>query len=101
MSAAALSAAGDGRWVLDGVLDFSTVSTVWPALEKLLKAGGAVAVSLAKVSKTNSAGLVMLVEARDLARRSNCHLELADIPAEMLALARMSRCEALLSRNAA
>ena len=101
MNAAALTAAGDGRWVLDGVLDFSTVPTVWPTLEKLLKAGGAVSLSLAKVSKTNSAGLVMLVEARDLARRSGCRLELLDIPAEMLALARMSRCETLLSRNAA
>jgi len=101
VNAAALTAAGDGRWVLDGVLDFSTVPTVWPTLEKLLKAGGAVSLSLAKVSQTNSAGLVMLVEARDLARRSGCRLELLDIPAEMLALARMSRCETLLSRNAA
>jgi len=98
---AALTAAPGGRWVLGGVLDFSTVPTVWPTLEKLIQSGGAVTVSLSEVRQTNSAGLVMLVEARDLARRSNCQLELVDIPAEMLALARMSRCETLLSRNAA
>jgi len=96
-----LTAATGGRWVLGGVLDFSTVPTVWPALKRLIQTGGAVTVSLSEVTQTNSAGLVMLVEARDLARRSKCQLELVDIPAEMLALARMSRCETLLSHNAA
>lgn len=101
MSEAALSAAGEGRWVLDGVLDFATVPSVWPALERQIRAGGTLTVSLAEVRQTNSAGLVMLAEARDLARRSNCQLKLVDIPAELLALARMSGCEGLISRNAA
>lgn len=100
MSQATLTHAGEGRWTVDGVLDFATVPEVWPALEKLLNAGGALTVSLAKVSQTNTAGLVMLVEARDLARRSKCQLTLADIPTELLDLARMSGCESLLNGNA-
>lgn len=101
MSEAALSASGAGRWVLSGVLDFSTVPGVWPALERLLKKGGALTVSLARVSQTNSAGLVMLVEARDLARRMGCQLDLVDLPAALLDLARMSRCESLISQRTA
>ena len=96
MSEATLKPAGRGRWKLAGILDFSSVPALWPALEGLLKAGGRLTLSLAGVRQTNSAGLVLLVEARDLARRSDCSLSLTDIPAELLDLARMSRCETLL-----
>lgn len=101
MNEAVLTPAGDRRWMLEGVLDFYTVPTVWPVLEKLLRAGDPLTLSLAKVSRTNSAGLVMLVEAFDLARKTGSRLELVDLPAEMLDLARMSRCESLIGQKAA
>jgi ABC-type transporter Mla MlaB component len=43
--------------------------------------------------------LVLLVEARDLARQGNCQLKLVDIPDDLLDLARMSRCEDLIAAN--
>lgn len=101
MSEATLSEAGTGRWTLGGVLDFSTVPGVWPRLERLLGAGGALKLSLAKVTQINSAGLVLLVEARDLARRRGCRLDLVDLPPALMDLARMSSCENLIAPNAA
>ena len=99
MSDADLSAAGEGRWELAGALDFSSVPTVWPALEELLRSGGQLTLSLAGVNHSNSAGLVLLVEARDIARRVNCQLRLVDIPGELLDLARISSCEELIVEN--
>lgn len=99
MSAASLNASGDGRWELAGALDFASVPQVWPALEKLLRAGGKLTLSLAGVGHANSAGLVLLVEARDLAGRGDCRLRLVDVPAELLDLARMSGCAELIAEN--
>lgn len=101
MSEAALSESGDGRWKLSGVLDFGSVPEIWPAIERQLRRGGDLTVSLAEVSATNSAGLVMLIEARDLALRVGCRLTLTDLPGEMLDLARLSGCETLLTAQAA
>ncbi|MGB5450744.1 MAG: STAS domain-containing protein [Sedimenticolaceae bacterium] len=99
MNDAALTPSGDGSWVLGGVLDFSSVPKIWSGLEKLLNEGADLRLSLADVSQANSAGLVMLVEARDLARRNRCRLQLTDLPPGLLALARMSRCEELIEQN--
>ena len=101
MSQATLEQTAKGGWKLTGVLDFASVPEVWPALERLLKTNRRLSVSLGGVVQTNSAGLVLLVEARDLARRSHCKLQLIDLPAELLDLARMSRCEGLIAKNAA
>ena len=101
MTGATFTPAGKGRWALKGVLDFSSVADVWPELEKLLKTSTSMTVSLAGVRQSNSAGVVMLVEARDLARRSRCRLQLVDLPAGMVDLARMSRCDTLITQNAA
>lgn len=97
MTEAALSRAGKAAWRVEGALDFATVPRLWPQVAALLQPGARVKLSLAGVRRTNSAGLVMLVEALDRARRADCRLSFADLPEEMLALARMSRCESLLT----
>lgn len=101
MSEATLSPQGDGRWTLAGSLDFATVPGAWSQLEKLLRAGGPVTLSLGGVTQANSAALALLLEARDLARRSGSALRLVEVPAELLDLARMSQCETLLDVGAA
>ena len=97
MSEASLSGDGEGRWVLIGDLDFATVPQVWPALEQILGRGQSVSLSLDRVGHTNSAGLVLLIEALDVARCAGTRLSLVDIPAELLDLARMSSCEDLIA----
>ena len=101
MSGIELAAAGEGRLRLSGDLDFASVAEVWPRLEARLTRGGRLTLSLDGVSRSNSAGLVLLVEALDVARQRGCRLALADLPAGLLDLARMSRCDALLGDAAA
>lgn len=96
MTAATLTVVAEGRGALSGDLDFSSVPQIWPAVQKLLASGDALTLSLADVGRTNSAGLVMLIEALDLARTQRRRLRLADIPEELLDLARMSGCDGLL-----
>ena len=97
MTKTSLSEAGDGHWSLAGDLDFTTVPQVWPALEQVLGRGRPVSLSLARVGHANSAGLVMLIEALDVARRVGLELSLLDIPSELHDLARMSSCEDLIT----
>lgn len=101
MSDATLTADGDGRWVLGGALDFATVPVVWPAIERILAAGRPVSLSLRGVEHANSAGLALLVEALDVARKHGIELNLTDLPPALVDLARMSRCDGLLGAQAA
>jgi phospholipid transport system transporter-binding protein len=94
---ARLEPAADGHWRLAGALDFGSVPGVWPDLEKVLGEQRSVALSLAGVEQANSAGLVMLLEAIEVARRSGCELVLSDVPSDLRALARMSSCEDLIA----
>ncbi|MCB1722075.1 MAG: STAS domain-containing protein [Chromatiaceae bacterium] len=96
MSQAALREADGGRWRLSGVLDFASVPVVWPDLQRALSGQRSLTLTLDGVERSNSAGLVLLVEAIDAARTAGCALELADIPDELLDLARMSNCVDLL-----
>jgi phospholipid transport system transporter-binding protein len=96
VTAATLTVVAEGQGALAGDLDFSSVPQIWPALQKLLVSGDRLTLSLAGVGRANSAGLVMLIEALDLARAQRARLQLADIPEELLDLARMSGCDGLL-----
>ena len=84
------------RSQLSGVLDFSTVPQVWPALARRIRQSKRLTVSLAGVEKANSAALALLLEGLELARNSGCTLEYSDIPRELLELARVSNVEAII-----
>lgn len=96
MNGASLNAVGDTRCDVAGALDFSSVPAIWSQLEARLKRGGELTLSLAGVDRANSAGLVMLVEALDVAKRSACALKLIDVPAELHDLAAMSGCDDII-----
>ena len=97
MSGARLNNAGDDRWSLAGDLDFNSVPLVWPILEKALRDSGRMTLSLAETGHSNSAALVLLLEALDVARRSDCDLRLIDVPADLMDIARISQCEHLIT----
>lgn len=101
MTDALLNADDDGRWHLSGTLDYATVPNIWPKVDRLLTAQGDVQISLAGVDRTNSAAMVMLVEARALANKRGCRLQFHDVPADLLELARMSGCDGLILQQAA
>lgn len=98
---AQLTTPAAGEWLIAGALDFSSVPLVWPALAQVIADHDRVSLSLRDVDRANSAGMVMLVEARDLARQTGCQLVIADIPSELIDLASMSQCEQLIAGNAA
>lgn len=97
MSAARLKAAGKFRWALSGTLDFGTVPVLWKELSGLIEGGGRLTLSLRGVNSANSAGLVLLLEAHDLAKRTGCRLSVVDLPPGLVALASMSQAEPLIA----
>lgn len=98
---ASLTPADEGHWVVGGVLDFATVPEIWPALDALLTdtSDRQLTLSLAGVSQANSAGLVLLLEARGRARQLNCRLDLVHVPKDLHDLASVSQCEALIAEG--
>jgi phospholipid transport system transporter-binding protein len=88
---------GDGAASLQlaGVVDFANVPALWKELAPLVERRHELTLSLAGVERINSAGLVLLLEALDHARRHGCRLTFTDLPEDLLALARMTRCESL------
>lgn len=98
---AQLTAPAAGEWLITGALDFSSVPLVWPELAQVIADHDRVSLSLRDVERANSAGMVMLVEARDLARQTGCELVIAEIPGELIDLASISQCERLIAGNSA
>lgn len=92
-----LLATGKGHWAVTGSLDFAAVPHIWGELAELISAGDPVTLSLGSVENANSAGLVLLLEARDLARKSGCRLSLVDVPPALNALASVSQAEGLIA----
>ncbi len=91
----------DGLFLLRGELSFSTVPGLLNEGRHLLleashaKAG--VTIDLQKVTRTDSAGLALLVEWTRSARQQNMTINFLNTPAQMLALARLSGLEGVLS----
>jgi len=97
VTAVALHTRPESTWSLEGALDFTSVPSIWPAIAEIISGNPRVTLSLDAVQQANSAGLVLLVEARDLARQTGCDLRLVDLPDDLRDLARMSQCEALIT----
>ena len=97
MTGAKLEAAADDLWRLSGELNFASVPDVWSQLEPSLSDSPKLALSLRGVTRSNTAGLVLLVHALDVSRRSGCSLSIRDIPQSLLDLARVSGCDSLSS----
>jgi phospholipid transport system transporter-binding protein len=95
-SPAALSAMGDGRCAITGVLTLETAPELW----KQLKAGGllhsAREADLTGVSDADSAGLALLVAWRGHCLAAGGALGFQGLPARVLALAKLTSAEAAL-----
>lgn len=99
MTGARIEAAADDVWRLSGELDFASVPAVWSQLEPGLSDSPKLELSLQGVTRSNSAGLVLLLHALDVSRRRGCSLKIRDVPQSLLDLARVSGCEGLLGAD--
>lgn len=81
---------------LSGRLDFSTVPDAIGKLRVLIRPNAELALSLAGVDRANSAGLVLLLEAKQAAARARTRLRLEDLPESLVHLAGMCNLEPML-----
>ena len=96
MTAFRIEPAGDGRLAASGELDFATAAAALQAGLGLIGTGRAMAVDLAGITSGDSAGLAVLVEWMSAARASGGSVHYEAVPAQILAIARISDLDELL-----
>jgi phospholipid transport system transporter-binding protein len=92
----AIGQAGSGRLVASGELSFETAARALKQGEDLIGRGGAWVIDLAGIESGDSAGIAVLVEWLAAAQSKGGSLRYEKIPAQMLAIARISDLEELL-----
>jgi len=81
----------DGTLTVSGVLSFDTVPDVFAkSAAWVQKSQGAITIDLKNVDRADSAGLALLVEWLQLARRRNLSLTFANMPEQVRSLARVN-----------
>lgn len=93
---ATVEAARDGRLTVRGELSFVSVPGLWRDCRKTCAAVGDIDIDLGQVSRSDSAGLALLVEWLREAQRSGARLRFFNIPPQMLEMARASGLEQIL-----
>lgn len=90
----------DGAYVLQGPLSFATARRARETLLRALEGGqGALVVDCAGITRSDSAGLAVLLDWLGAARRRGRSLRLQDLPEGLLALAAISDVQDLLQRG--
>lgn len=96
MSSAALLRNGPAHFVVEGVLDFTSVAPLVAMGERLFPGEGRLDIDLRGVSTANSAGLALLIEWLDLARRRNLSLRFRNLPESLRRLAALTNLTGVL-----
>ncbi len=88
---------GDDRCLyVSGVVSFDTVPRLSEAAERLFQGLDQISVDLSKVTRADSAGLALMVEWMRQARELELPITYLNIPAQMLAIARVSGLDRVL-----
>ena len=85
-------------FMLRGVLDFRTVPDLDKQSRVLFGTRKEVTVDLSGVTRANSAGLALLMEWVQMARRGGRNFRFANIPEKLLSLARVTELDEFLPR---
>lgn len=96
MNAVSLTPRGDGAYQVTGELTFATVPGVWRETQAWFAPGRALAIDLGGVSRADSAALALLLEWRRAGGRHGAAVRFEHVPAQILALARLTALEPLL-----
>ena len=97
MSSVSLERLADDRAALQGELTFDSVPTLVTAIDGFLVDGGALTLDLSGVTRSDSAGVALLVSWERKVRANNMHLSYSAVPEQLLVLARVSGLEQMLS----
>lgn len=96
MSAVSFEPTGPGRYRVTGPLRFDTVAEALETSRALFGEHQQIELDLQGVEGTDSAGLALLVEWTGLAHRGQRNIRFHHIPAQAMALARISEVDKLL-----
>ena len=77
-------------------MTFESVTELWRQSENMFADNTVVEIDLAKVTRTDSAGLALLIEWMRGASRQGGRIDFLNLPNQMLELARVSNLEHLL-----
>ena len=88
---------GDGRLEASGALGYESAGKALPAGLALIPKGQPLTIDLSRVTEADSAGLAVLVEWLATARLRGATIHYQAIPAQILAVARISELESLLT----
>jgi len=90
--------AGDDHFRVAGRLAFDTVHVIWESSRSALKSASAPVVDLGEVTQMDSAGLALLLEWVGWAHADGKKLMLANVPSNLMDLARMSEVDDLFTQ---
>jgi len=96
MTEASISHNGEGRLAIHGELSFASVPGVWAQWQALGGEEAGLDIDLSDVQRSDSAGLALLVEGLRRARQTGKSIRFFNIPAQMLAMARVSGLDEIL-----
>lgn len=86
----------NNHYLLTGVLSFDTISQLQDDIETLTKQGPEIVLDLSGISRVDSAGIVVLLEWMKHARESGRQIFFANIPQQLLDIARVSDLDGIL-----
>lgn len=90
MSKLTLTEQSPGHFTVEGNLTFASIDKQTLQSFKFLKGMDSMCIDLAKVQTTDSAGLALMIEWIRLSRMGRVKLSFKNIPAQLLALAKLS-----------
>ncbi len=96
MSEVSIEKIRDGHFLVRGALRFETVPGVWREGLRVLSGTSSLVLDLKGVTRSDSAGLALLIEWMREARRRKAQIHYRNIPSQMQAIARVSGLESLL-----
>ena len=96
-SAFVLEQKGTGAFIARGTLDFDSATQALARGLEVLRSGGDVEMDLSQVASGDSAGLAVLIEWLATARARQVRLRYTGVPAQILAVAKISDIEELLT----
>ena len=96
MPKASIQEGKNGRLEVHGALDFDSVPELWNCCCARFDDHDPLDIDLSQVERSDSAGLAMLVECLRWAHQNGKTLRFFNIPAQMLAIARVSALDQVL-----
>ncbi|RTZ14886.1 STAS domain-containing protein [Vibrio aquaticus] len=90
---------GQDLFEFEGPLDRETVPKLWKELQSIQWQGECVEVSLGKLGRVDSAGMVMLIHLIENAKKQNCHIMLSFVPDELRTLFQLSNVDEWIAEH--